>query len=202
MRAMRLTKIYTKTGDKGGTMLASGERVSKAATRIEAYGNVDELNSYVGLLLDHLRREKAFDGHWLLQSLARVQNELFDLGSELATPAKALRLDRQKVLDQKDIAVLEGEIDTINDGLKPLANFVLPGGHTCNSLAHVARTVCRRAERDVVRLCQEETDVRSETQIYLNRLSDWFFVVSRGISQVLNVPEVLWQQRKPEKPAT
>lgn len=195
---MRLTKIYTKTGDKGGTLLASGERISKAATRIEAYGTVDELNSCVGVLRDHMRLEKAFDGHWLITSLERVQNELFDLGSELATPTKALRLDRQKVLDQKDIAILENEIDQVNEGLEPLANFVLPGGHICNSFAHLARTVCRRAERDVVRLRQEEGDVRPETQIYLNRLSDWLFVMGRAISQKLNVPEVLWQQRKPE----
>lgn len=198
---MRLTKIYTKTGDKGGTLLASGEKISKGAQRIEAYGAVDELNSCVGLLRDHLQREAAFNGHWILVSLERIQNELFDLGSELATPTKALRLDRQKVLDQKDVSALEVEIDQINENLEPLANFVLPGGHVCNSFAHLARTVCRRAERDLVRLRAEETDIRLETQIYLNRLSDWLFVVGRAISQRLKVPEVLWQQRKPETSA-
>ncbi len=192
---MRLSKIYTKTGDKGGTMLASGERVPKTSRRIEAYGTVDELNSFVGLLRDQLTAESAFKDHWILSSLYRVQNELFDLGGELATPSAKLNLEKQKVLQLSDVKTLEDEIDLCNETLAPLANFVLPGGHVCNSSAHIARTVCRRAEREVVRLREDQPDVRIETQIYLNRLSDWFFVLGRAISQILQAPEVLWDQR-------
>ncbi|MBC7533844.1 MAG: cob(I)yrinic acid a,c-diamide adenosyltransferase [Oligoflexus sp.] len=195
---MRLSKIYTKTGDQGGTMLASGERISKTAVRIEAYGTVDELNACVGMLRDHMRVDNALPESWIALSLSRIQNELFDLGGELATPTHALNPARQKVLNQDDIKVLEDEIDKCNETLAPLANFVLPGGHICNSTAHLARTVCRRAEREVVRLRAEENDVRVETQIYLNRLSDWLFVISRALSHELNVPEVLWDQRKPK----
>lgn len=194
---MRLTKIYTKIGDKGGTTLASGEKISKAALRLEAYGTVDELNSWMGLLRDQLKLQPEFHGDWLDQSLERIQNELFDLGGELATPTKHLNIEKQRVVSAEDVAVLEQEIDSVNENLQPLANFVLPGGHVCNSTAHLARTVCRRAERELVRLRIDEPDVRGETQIYLNRLSDWLFVMGRLISQRLGCPEVLWQQNRP-----
>ncbi len=194
---MRLTKIYTKIGDKGGTTLASGEKISKAALRLEAYGTVDELNSWMGLLRDQLKLETPFQGHWLDQSLERIQNELFDLGGELATPTQHLNIEKQRVVSAADVDVLEQEIDNVSENLQPLANFVLPGGHVCNSTAHLARTVCRRAERELVRLRIDEPDVRGETQIYLNRLSDWLFVMSRLISQRLGCPEVLWQQKRP-----
>lgn len=194
---MRLTKIYTKIGDKGGTTLASGEKISKAALRLEAYGTVDELNSWMGVLRDQVKLQTEFQAHWLDQSLERIQNELFDLGGELATPTKHLNIEKQRVVSAEDVTLLEHEIDTVNENLAPLANFVLPGGHICNSTAHVARTVCRRAERELVRLRIEETDVRGETQIYLNRLSDWLFVMGRLISQQLGCPEVLWQQNRP-----
>jgi cob(I)alamin adenosyltransferase len=194
---VRLTKIYTKIGDKGGTTLASGEKISKAALRLEAYGTVDELNSWMGLLRDQLKLQTEFHGDWLDQSLERIQNELFDLGGELATPTKHLNIEKQRVVSAEDVAVLEQEIDSVNENLQPLANFVLPGGHVCNSTAHLARTVCRRAERELVRLRIDEPDVRGETQIYLNRLSDWLFVMGRLISQRLGCPEVLWQQNRP-----
>ncbi|MCX6130012.1 MAG: cob(I)yrinic acid a,c-diamide adenosyltransferase [Proteobacteria bacterium] len=195
---MRLTRIYTKTGDKGATSLANGEKISKGALRLEAYGTVDELNSWIGLLRDQLRTEKIFQQHWLDRSLERIQNELFDLGGELATPFEALNPARQNLISLDDVAVLEAEIDRVNEQLPALANFVLPGGHPCNSMAHLARTICRRAERELVRFRIEEPKVRSETQIYLNRLSDWFFVMSRLASQELKCPEVLWQQRRPK----
>jgi cob(I)alamin adenosyltransferase len=194
---VRLTKIYTKIGDKGGTTLASGDKISKAALRLEAYGTVDELNSWMGLLRDQLKLQNEFHGHWLDQSLERIQNELFDLGGELATPTKHLNIEKQRVVSAADVEVLEQEIDSVNENLQPLANFVLPGGHVCNSTAHLARTVCRRAERELVRLRIDEPDVRGETQIYLNRLSDWLFVMGRLISQRLGCPEVLWQQKRP-----
>jgi cob(I)alamin adenosyltransferase len=194
---VRLTKIYTKMGDKGGTTLASGEKISKAALRLEAYGTVDELNSWMGLLRDQIKLQPEFNSSELDKSLERVQNDLFDLGGELATPTKHLNIEKQRVVSAEDVARLEQEIDAMNEHLAPLANFVLPGGHVCNSTAHLARTVCRRAERELVRLRVDEPDVRVETQIYLNRLSDWLFVVGRSISQRLGCPEVLWQQNRP-----
>lgn len=193
---MRLTKIYTKTGDKGDTRLATGEKLSKASARIEAYGMVDELNSFIALLSDSLAEHKSFG--LLVEQLTQIQNELFDVGGELATPPAHLNVDRQQVVGKAEIERLERELDVYNENLPPLKNFVLPGGHRANSLAHVARTICRRAERQVVRL-RNEDQARDEVLIYLNRLSDWFFVVSRHISVTLNVPEVLWAQRKPQK---
>lgn len=193
---MRLTRIYTKTGDQGTTMLATGEKVPKSSQRIEAYGTVDELNSWIGFLRDQIRGETVFVQHWLDQSLGRIQNQLFDLGSELATPADSLKADRHYLLTTADIEILENEMDLCQEKLQPLANFVLPGGHAANSAAHIARTVCRRAEREVIRLKNEESNLRLEGQIFLNRLSDWLFVVSRLISQELGCAEVLWQQRR------
>lgn len=195
---MRLTRIYTKSGDQGSTTLATGEKVSKTSQRIEAYGTVDELNSWIGFLRDQLRGQAPFEKHWLGASLSRIQNQLFDLGSELATPSDKLRPDRQRLVASSDVELLEKEMDLCQENLAPLANFVLPGGHAANSVAHLARTVCRRAEREVIRLRGEDSSLRLETQIYLNRLSDWLFVVSRLVSQELNCPEVLWQQEKPQ----
>lgn len=195
---MRLTKIYTKVGDKGLTYLANGSKVPKHHLRIEAYGTVDELNAFVGLLRDQLHlmehqksRPRVAE---LMARLRRIQNELFDVGGELATPLDVLDTSKQQVVHHESVSRLENEIDEFNDHLEPLANFVLPGGHPANSLAHVVRTVCRRAERAVVALAGEET-VREEVAIYLNRLSDWFFVAGRVISQEAGVPELLWQQK-------
>lgn len=195
---MRLTKIYTKVGDKGLTYLANGSKVPKHHLRIDAYGTVDELNAFVGLLRDELHgmdhqkpRPRVAE---LLAKLRRIQNELFDVGGELATPLDVLDTSRQQVVNHESVSRLENEIDEFNDHLEPLANFVLPGGHPANSLSHVVRTVCRRAERAVVALAGEES-VREEVSIYLNRLSDWFFVAGRVISQEAGVPELLWQQK-------
>ncbi len=195
---MRLTKIYTKVGDKGLTFLANGTKVPKYHLRIEAYGTIDELNSFTGLLRDQLHlmeQHKVMPriGE-LLQRLRRIQNELFDVGGELATPKDSLDTLRQQVVTHESVSLLEKEIDEYNDLLEPLANFILPGGHQANAMAHVVRTVCRRAERAVVALASEDS-VREEVSIYLNRLSDWFFVVSRVISQEAGVPEILWQQK-------
>jgi len=189
---MRLTNIYTKVGDKGSTQLATGLKVPKTSHRIEAYGTVDELNSFVGLLRDDLRSRGLVD---LDEAINRVQNEMHDLGGELSTPLASLNTERQQVVSEISIARLESEIDLWNGSLPPLANFILPGGHSSNSLAHICRTICRRAERRVCALAEQE-DVRPEAKIYLNRLSDWFFVLSRHISRVLGVDEVLWQQKR------
>jgi cob(I)alamin adenosyltransferase len=190
---MRLTKIYTKVGDKGLTMLASGEKVPKHAPRIEAYGTVDELNSFLGLWRDTLTAEAGGLFEDMIPRIAQIQNEMHDLGGELATPPAILDTKKQQVVNADSIARLERELDEYNEKLPPLANFILPGGHRANSLAHVCRTVCRRAERLVVALAEVET-VRDDARIYLNRLSDWLFVAGRVVSQRLGVPEVLWRQ--------
>lgn len=190
---MRLTKIYTKVGDKGTTLLASGEKVGKDHPRIEAYGTVDELNSFVGLLIDELREANKFTK--IIEKILLVQNELFDVGGELSTPLEILDIKKQQVVSATCIKRLEDEIDEMNSQLKPLENFVLPGGHRANSVAHICRTVCRRAERALVR-AKKDIQVRDEVVIYLNRLSDWFFVLSRFVSKELSVKEVLWQQAK------
>ena len=192
---MRLTKIYTKIGDKGSTMLASGERVSKASLRIDSYGCVDELNAVMGMLRDTLTQVGSIPTEDLIEKIARVQNELFDIGGELATPGSALDISRQQVVTMASTTQLETEIDAMNVNLPPLENFILPGGHIVNSTAHLARTVCRRAERSVVALSAQET-VRDEPRIYLNRLSDWLFVLGRETSRRLGVPEVLWRQKR------
>lgn len=195
---MRLTKIYTKIGDAGTTLLASGERVAKSAPRIEAYGTVDELNSVVGMLRDLLtdtdRKNSLQTNSDLIEKIAAIQNELFDLGGELSVPLKYLNIQQQQVVSLSSIERLEQQMDAMNEHLPPLENFILPGGHLANSTAHLARTVCRRAERCVVRLSEQES-VRDEPRIYLNRLSDWLFVVCRELSQRLHVQEVLWNQR-------
>jgi cob(I)alamin adenosyltransferase len=190
---MRLTKIYTKIGDKGTTLLASGEKVSKTDPRIEAYGTVDELNSFIGVLRDGLDAQRATFGE-LVEQLLQIQNELFDIGGELSTPFSVLNVEKQQVVQHEQITRLEKQMDRFNETLAPLHNFVLPGGHPLNSAAHVARTVCRRAERRVIAFA-EVSECRMEPRIYLNRLSDWLFVVGRIISSKLKVEELQWQQR-------
>ncbi len=194
---IRLSKIYTKIGDKGSTQLATGERVSKSNIRIEAYGTVDELNSVVGILRDIIEKTAvpSIDCNDIIQMIAKIQNELFDVGGELSVPSEVLNTKLQQVVQKADIERLEREIDAFNEKLPPLNNFVLPGGHLANSTAHLARTVCRRAERAVVKM-SEEIDVRDQAKIYLNRLSDWFFVLSRELSRRHGVEEVIWAQNK------
>jgi cob(I)alamin adenosyltransferase len=195
---MRLTKIYTKIGDKGKTMLATGEKVAKYSERIEAYGAVDELNSFMGELIDyylHFSEKTDSSNDQVYQQLRAVQQELFDLGGELATPNEILDTSKQQVVTKDDISRLENEIDNFNEDLEPLKNFVLPGGHLLNSKAHICRTVCRRAERLIVKLSEKEI-IREEVGIYINRLSDWFFVFSRFISKKFDTQEILWNQKR------
>jgi len=188
-------KIYTKTGDKGETRLASGLKVAKDSIRIDAYGQVDELNSFMALMRDELSTDSKNIFQDLLDKILVIQNELFDLGSELATPVEKLDPSKQPIISEQQTSRLEQEIDSLSAELKPLTNFVLPGGNRSNSLAHIARTICRRVERTCVGLSKQE-DVRSEGLIYLNRLSDWLFTVSRVISHRLNIEEILWNPRK------
>ncbi len=195
---MRLTKIYTKVGDKGFTHLATGESVFKSDLRIHAYGTIDELNSFLGLLT-HTCNTTSFKNQTpvskILQDLERIQNELFDMGGELSFAKNKLDYKKIPTLSESSTKYLECKIDEMNEELSPLKNFILPGGHVAVSTAHVVRTVCRRAERSLVHLHQTE-GIRLELLTYINRLSDYFFVLSRYFCHLLEYPEKLWQQKK------
>ena len=181
---MPAMKIYTKTGDKGQTGLIGGKRVPKDDPRVEAYGTIDELNAALGLALSFLPVELA-DGR---AALLHIQRVLFDLGADLATPPGARKARWE--LDEADISRLEGAIDEMDAQLEPLRNFILPGGHPAGAALHLARTVARRAERDVVSLAAGEA-VEPKLLKYLNRLSDYLFVLSRSVNQRLGSPERL-----------
>jgi len=180
-------KVYTKTGDKGTTALFGGTRVPKHNLRIEAYGTVDELNSHIGLIRDQKIDKNTFD------VLIEVQDRLFTLGAILAT---APGNDKVKVpqLNETDVTFLEEDIDKMNETLPEMRSFVLPGGHTTVSYCHIARCVCRRAERITTQLSEQE-EVPSLVLIYLNRLSDYIFVLSRKLSQDLKANEIPWKAR-------
>jgi cob(I)alamin adenosyltransferase len=193
---LTLSRIYTRTGDRGQTRLASGEQVPKDSPRLECYGTLDELNSFVGAA--RFEAEEAAE-HWprlgeLALSLARIQHELFNLGSILATAAGKAH-PKQARVNEADVAQLESEIDRLNEELPALRSFVLPGGSRLNVELHVCRTVCRRAERLMVSVSRvEEID---EVNIrYVNRLSDAFFVMSRWANVVTGAEEVLWSPNK------
>lgn len=195
-----ISKVYTKFGDHGDTMLASGDTVGKDSLRVAAYGEVDELNSVLGLLRVEVQRspgetsERADFLSGLDATLARIQQELFDLGAELAEPGATTGKARLYVTDD-DVTRLEHELDALNEPLSPLTSFILPGGGPVGATAHLARTVCRRAERQAVTLSRSEP-VRGEALRYLNRLSDLLFVVARAAAQRLGHPEVLWDTRR------
>ena len=181
-----LNRIYTRTGDKGTTGLASGERRKKHDLRVEAYGTVDETNACVGLARLHAQGE-------VDAMLSRIQNELFDLGADLATPEteKPLPYEPLRILDAQ-VERLEREIDRLNEALSPLRSFVLPGGSPAAAALHLARTVCRRAERLVVALSDKPDETVSPAAIkYLNRLSDFLFVASRFVND-RGGGDVLW----------
>ena len=180
---VRLTRIYTRTGDGGQTQLARGGGVSKGDPRVEAYGAVDETNACLGLARTHLAADPTLDA-----MLARIQNDLFDLGADLATAGEqpgALRIVEDQVVR------LEREIDQLNADLAPLNSFVLPGGSPAAAHLHLARTVCRRAERDVVRLMQQGGAVGAPALKYINRLSDLLFVAGRWANEK-GARDVLW----------
>uniref|UniRef100_UPI004047E1A4 cob(I)yrinic acid a,c-diamide adenosyltransferase n=1 Tax=Roseivirga sp. TaxID=1964215 RepID=UPI004047E1A4 len=181
-------KIYTKTGDSGTTSLLGGARVSKAHLRIDAYGTVDELNSFLGLLRDQPVNKNRKD------ILKEIQDRLFTLGAELATEPGKGNIVKPDLLDS-DILRLEHEMDAMDADLPPLKNFILPGGHPSISYAHIARTVCRRAERTCIAL-SEESPVAPIVIQYLNRLSDYFFILGRKMAKELNIEEVKWEPRK------
>jgi cob(I)alamin adenosyltransferase len=183
-----LNRIYTRTGDAGATRLATGETVSKSDPRVEAYAAVDETNACVGMARVHTGADPALDA-----LLARVQNELFDLGADLATPAKPDEAPGAmlRILDSQ-VERLEGEIDELNAALPPLTSFILPGGTPAAAALHLARTVCRRAEREAVRLVEGGPQVSPAAMRYLNRLSDLLFVAARYANDK-GAAEVFWQ---------
>ena len=188
-------KIYTKTGDKGTTALFGGTRVAKHHIRIESYGTVDELNSHIGLI-----RDQEIDAR-SKEILIHIQDRLFTLGAILATdPEKMVlksgkeRLNIPKIIED-DILLLEREMDFMNDSLPPMTNFVLPGGHTTVSYCHIARCVCRRAER-LSTLLNEQEPIDEQVLKYLNRLSDYLFVLARKLTYQLRAEEILWIPKK------
>jgi len=178
-------KIYTKTGDEGKTSLLGGSRVAKYHLRIESYGTVDELNTAVGML----RSMELTPG--IAEVLIEIQNKLFTIGSQLASEPGEPKFKIPKLLSE-DTVYLETRIDKMEEDLPVMRNFVLPGGHPSVAQAHVARCICRRAERIVLHL-KDESDVPVEIPIYLNRLSDFFFVLSRKLSKDLGAEEIPWK---------
>ncbi len=180
-------KIYTKTGDKGQTSLLGGTRVPKYHIRINAYGTIDELNSFLGLLRDsELNSERK-------KFLQEIQTRLFAIGSSLAAETDKARSIKPDITEN-DIQLLESAIDVMNDQLPQMRNFILPGGHTTVSYCHIARTVCRRAERLVIELNDTE-EVEEMVIVYLNRLSDYLFTLARMLGSELNAEEIPWKPR-------
>jgi cob(I)alamin adenosyltransferase len=183
------SKIYTKTGDQGKTSLIGGTKVPKSHIRIEAYGTVDELNSYIGLVNDHMTDA----GTRVL--LKEIQDRLFTIGSSLACDPEKEPKMKLPDLKETDITLLENEIDRMNTILPPMKSFILPGGHVAVSTTHVARCVCRRAERCCVNMQQQDVFVDPVVIKYLNRLSDYLFVLARFAGHLLQVPEIAWKPR-------
>jgi cob(I)alamin adenosyltransferase len=189
---VRINRVYTKTGDDGTTGLVGGDRAAKDAPRIEAYGTVDELNAAIGLVVHALARSAA--RAQLEPILRRVQNELFNLGAELATPDAARRA-RSPAVAERHIERLEHELDELNEGLPELRSFILPGGGEASAFLHLARTICRRAERRTVSLARTHSAGEHSVK-YLNRLSDALFVFGRFAAAVDGEPEPLWEPEK------
>lgn len=188
-------KIYTRTGDKGKTSLFGGTRVPKYHLRIESYGTIDELNAYLGLL-----RDQEIDKH-TSEVLFKIQHELFTLGAMLATPPeKELlksgkeRLAIEKINDEK-VTFLESEMDTMNESLPPMTHFILPGGNNTVSFCHIARCICRRAERITTQL-SDESELNPQILMYLNRLSDYLFVLARKLTLDTKAEEIKWIPEK------
>ncbi|MBP7676823.1 MAG: cob(I)yrinic acid a,c-diamide adenosyltransferase [Thermoanaerobaculia bacterium] len=191
---IRINRVYTRGGDKGETSLVGGQRIAKDSIRIESYGTVDELNAILGLARvanRDLPGASDADRARLDALLFRLQNELFNLGSDLAT-LPADRHPKQPVVEPRHVAALEADIDALNEGLPELTSFVLPGGGPVGAHLHQARTVCRRAERLVTTLARQEA-IGTIGLVYLNRLSDLLFVLSRWAARARSEPETLWR---------
>lgn len=183
---MKKSKIYTKTGDKGTTSLVGGKRVSKAHIRLEAYGTTDELNSFVGFLIEQIEEEHD------LKILSFIQHKLFTVGSYLATETEAIPPKAASIITEKEISLIEEEMDRMDDELPQLNQFVLPGGSESAARAHICRTVCRRAERCIYRV-KEEFTIDDQILTFINRLSDYFFLLARKESYKKG-KEIFWNQ--------
>ncbi|MDP2877380.1 MAG: cob(I)yrinic acid a,c-diamide adenosyltransferase [Holophaga sp.] len=182
-----MSRLYTRTGDEGTTGLFGGRRVTKSHTRLEAYGTVDELNSVIGVLRLHVSEASG-----ARERLPEIQNDLFVIGAVLATPSEQLsKLGAKMTRPTWEIAAMEGDIDRLSALAPPMVNFVLPGGGPASAYAHLARTVCRRAEREAVALAAEDS-VSPLVLTYLNRLSDWLFALSRAENALSGVGDVEW----------
>ena len=181
-------KIYTKTGDSGETSLLGGTRVSKAELQIESYGTVDELNAYIGLIRDQITQDSIY------LELIEIQDRLFTIGSHLANDQEKSKIKLPNIVEE-DIERLEKQMDTMNHLIPPMRAFILPGGHTHVSHLHIARCICRRAERKIVQL-NHKWEIDPSILKYMNRLSDYLFVLSRKLSKDLRVKEIEWQPRK------
>jgi len=193
--AIRLTKIYTRTGDKGLTALVGGNRVPKESGRLEAYGTIDELNAIIGIvrtLVPNYREGLGVDFAWYSEMLRRIQNELFDVGSELATPPDG-EYEGMHKSGEGEVSQLETEMDRMQRALEPLKSFTLPGGGMLNAFLHQARTVCRRAERVCWDVKRREA-LADQLLVSVNRLSDHLFVQSRWVARRLGEPEFLWDR--------
>jgi cob(I)alamin adenosyltransferase len=182
----RLSKIYTRTGDSGTTGLGDGSRVDKDDFRVEAYGNVDELNSAIGIVLASPELSAN-----IVHILTQIQHDLLDLGGELSVPGYV-------AITEEKVKFLEENLDDLNKDLPPLKEFILPGGSTQAAFCHLARTICRRTERSVVSL-YKSTPINLQSLIYLNRLSDLLFVISRYINKELGVPEPMWKHEREKR---
>ncbi|MGN0233988.1 MAG: cob(I)yrinic acid a,c-diamide adenosyltransferase [Bacteroidaceae bacterium] len=185
---MKKSNVYTRTGDQGQTSLADGTRISKYAMRLDCYGEIDELNSHVGLLVSHVKDEQVRD------LLLDVQRTLFIIGAMLATPSEGEKASACS-LTKEHVQALEQNIDRLHDGLPAWRGFTLPGGCIAASQAQVCRTVCRRAERRICRLSEQEGGVDSYLLAYVNRLSDMFYVLALYLNNIENVKEILWSVR-------
>lgn len=184
---MKKSMIYTKTGDKGTTSLVGGTRVPKTHIRLEAYGTIDELNSHLGLLQTYLTDEVD------KQLISRVQNKLFSVGSYLATDQQKTGLRMESRIEDHDIELLEEAIDTIDNTLPPLNSFILPGGARGAAICHICRTVCRRAERRILVLA-EECEIDVNVTAFVNRLSDYLFILARKLNQLTKTDEIFWDK--------
>lgn len=183
-----MNKIYTRTGDQGKTSLASGQRVSKSCSRLEAYGTIDELNAHLGLLVSSLSNENTER-----EFLTQIQRMLFSVGGNLATsPESDKPLAPKKCVAPTDVQAIEQRIDHTLSNLPLIRAFILPGGSQAACQAHVCRTVCRRAERNILRLAEEGEYVDEQVMAYVNRLSDYFFVLSRLLNKEAGVEEIKW----------
>jgi cob(I)alamin adenosyltransferase len=203
--AINITRVYTRAGDQGETSLVGRVRISKGSRKLSSYGSIDELNTFVGMartiLISDLGGLPAEKRSGMDALLLRIQNELFDVGSILATPA-GKDYEGMPVILPGQVSELEKLMDTFQEDLEPLPSFTLPGGSFANASLHQCRSVCRRAEREMVRLSKEE-ELRPNILKYVNRLSDLFFVLSRYVAKLSGVPETLWdtglRKRKPGK---